>query len=90
MGRFALLAGLLAGAKAVAMSLALTLSGTPSSLGRADTITPSARPGRVWLGRWRHVRRARARSSGRWRFRARRLARRIDPGGTVMSISIAP
>jgi hypothetical protein len=51
MGRFALLAGLLAGAKAVAMSLALTLSGTPSSLGRADTITPSARPGRVWLGR---------------------------------------
>jgi hypothetical protein len=54
MGRFALLAGRLAGAKAVAMSLALTLSGTPSSLGRADTITPSARPGRVWLGRWRH------------------------------------
>jgi hypothetical protein len=40
--------------KAVAMSLPLTLSGAPSSLGRTDTITPSARPGRVWLGRWRH------------------------------------
>jgi hypothetical protein len=50
--------------KAVAMSLPLTLSGTPSSLGRADTITPSARPGWVWLGRWRH-----AKKSSRAEFR---------------------
>lgn len=42
------------GSRAVAMSLPLTLTGKPRSLGRADTITPSARPGRVWLGRWRH------------------------------------
>jgi hypothetical protein len=40
--------------KAVAMSLPLTLRGEPISLGRADTITASGRPGRVWLGRWRH------------------------------------
>jgi len=42
------------GSKAMAMSLPLTLEGEPRSLGRADTITPSTRPGRVWLGRSRH------------------------------------
>jgi hypothetical protein len=42
------------GSKAFAMSLPLTLRGEPAPLGRADTITPSARPGRVWLGRWSH------------------------------------
>jgi hypothetical protein len=36
------------------MSLPLTLSGEPTSLGRADTITPSPRSGRLWLGRWNH------------------------------------
>ena len=40
--------------KAVAMSLPLSLRGEPTPLGRADTITASGRPGRVWLGRWRH------------------------------------
>ena len=43
------------GSKAMAMSLPLTLQGKPRPLGRADTITPSARPGRIWLGRWRHA-----------------------------------
>jgi hypothetical protein len=42
------------GSRATAMSLPLTLRGEPASLGRADTITLSARPGRVWLGRWNH------------------------------------
>ena len=42
------------GSRAFAMSLPLTLRGEPASLGRADTITPSARPGKVWLGRWHH------------------------------------
>jgi hypothetical protein len=42
------------GSKAFAMSLPLTLDGEPASLGRADTITPSVRPGRVWLGQWNH------------------------------------
>jgi hypothetical protein len=46
------------GSKAGAMAWPRTLSGAPSSLGRADTITPSARPGRVWLGRWRHGRKS--------------------------------
>lgn len=42
------------GSKGFAMSLPLTLDGEPASLGRADTITPSVRPGRVWLGQWNH------------------------------------
>jgi hypothetical protein len=37
---------------AVALSLPLTLAGPPRSLGEADTVTPSATPGRLWLGRW--------------------------------------
>lgn len=41
------------GRRPEARSLPLTLEGTPRSLGRADTVTPSATPGRVWLGRWR-------------------------------------
>jgi hypothetical protein len=41
------------GRRAEARSLPLTLEGAPRSLGRADTVTPSATPGRVWLGRWR-------------------------------------
>jgi hypothetical protein len=41
------------GRRAVALSLPFSLSGAPRSLGPADTMTPSATPGRVWLGRWR-------------------------------------
>jgi hypothetical protein len=41
------------GRRAEARSLPLTLEGAPRSLGRADSVTPSAGPGRVWLGRWR-------------------------------------
>jgi hypothetical protein len=44
------------GRRPVAMSLPLTLGGPPRSLGAADTVTPAA--DRVWLGRWRHGRRA--------------------------------
>lgn len=41
------------GRRAEARWLPLTLEGAPHSLGRADTVTPSPTPGRVWLGRWR-------------------------------------
>jgi hypothetical protein len=40
------------GSKAALVSLPLTLSGSPSPLGRADTVIPSSRPGHVWIGRW--------------------------------------
>jgi hypothetical protein len=40
------------GRRAVALSLPTALAGRPRSLGEADTVTPSARPGRIWLGRW--------------------------------------
>jgi hypothetical protein len=40
------------GRRAVALSLPTTLAGRPRSVGEADTVTPSARPGRIWLGRW--------------------------------------
>jgi hypothetical protein len=43
------------GRRAVALSLPLSLTGAPRSLGRADTATPSHRPGRLWLGRWRQA-----------------------------------
>jgi hypothetical protein len=43
------------GSQPAIMWLPLTLTGEPRQLGREDTITPSARPGSVWLGRWRHV-----------------------------------
>jgi hypothetical protein len=46
------------GRRAVAISLPMTLAGPPRSLGAADTITPSAAADRLWLGRWRHGRRA--------------------------------
>ena len=42
------------GSKAFAMSLPLTLRASATSLGRADAITPSARPGRLWLGLLAH------------------------------------
>src|SRR4051794_18556015 len=40
------------GRRSVAFSLPLTLRGRSRSLGRADTVTVSDIPGRLWLGRW--------------------------------------
>jgi hypothetical protein len=40
------------GSRAALVSLPLTLTGAPSTLGHADTIIPSARPGHVWVSRW--------------------------------------
>jgi WD40-like Beta Propeller Repeat len=62
------------GRRAVALSLPLTLSGPPRSLGASGTITPSATPGRVWLGRW---------TPGRKRSRVALREHDVDSGRTV-------
>jgi hypothetical protein len=54
----------------VALSAPLGRPGRARSLGATDTITPSATPGRIWLGRWS----------------ARRLSlREVDAGGRVLA-----
>jgi WD40-like Beta Propeller Repeat len=40
------------GRQAVVRTLPLSLDGSPELLGRAETFTPSAVPGRLWLGHW--------------------------------------
>jgi hypothetical protein len=44
------------GRRSVTLTLPLTLTGAPRSLGGTGTVTPSATPGRLWLGRWHHGR----------------------------------
>jgi hypothetical protein len=68
------------GRRPVARALPLTLEGPARSLGRADTYTPSATPGRLWLGRWRRA------SSGvqRWSNRPVRVTlSEVDGSGRV-------
>jgi hypothetical protein len=44
------------GRRSVTLTLPLTLTGAPRLLGETGTVTPSATPGRLWLGRWHHGR----------------------------------
>jgi hypothetical protein len=61
----------------VLRSLPLTLRGPARSLGRADTFTASATPGRVWVGDW-------GRPVRRWSNRSLPVElRELDPRGRV-------